>query len=69
MPTVSTISLLILFFNRKEFLVAVLLVNSIKINLKGCLWDFPGGAVVRNLPANTGDARDMSLIPGSRRYS
>ena len=26
---------------------------------------FPGGAVVKNLPANTGDTRDMGLIPGS----
>ena len=31
--------------------------------LKKQLWkDFPGGAVVKNLPCNTGD---MSLIPGS----
>ena len=28
---------------------------------------FPGGAVVKNLPASTGDARDMDLIPGSGR--
>ena len=28
---------------------------------------FQGGAVVKNPPANTGDARDMGLIPGSRR--
>ena len=26
---------------------------------------FPGDAVVKNLPANTGDTRDMGLIPGS----
>ena len=25
---------------------------------------FPGGAVVKNLPANAGDVRDMGLIPG-----
>ena len=24
---------------------------------------FPGGAVIKNLPANAGDARDMGLIP------
>ena len=29
--------------------------------------DFPGGVVVKNLPANTGDARDAGSIPGSRR--
>ena len=25
-------------------------------------WGFPGGAVVKNLPANEGDARDLGLI-------
>ena len=29
---------------------------------------FPGGAVVNNLPANAGDARDMGSIPGLGRY-
>ena len=28
---------------------------------------FPGGIVVKNLPANEGDARDVCLIPGSGR--
>ena len=28
---------------------------------------FPGGTVVKNPPANTGDARDASLIPGLGR--
>ena len=27
---------------------------------------FPGGLVVKNLPANAGDTRDMGSIPGSR---
>ena len=27
--------------------------------------DFPGGTVVKNLPVNAGDARDMGSIPGS----
>ena len=31
------------------------------------MWGFPGGAVVKNPPANAGDARDMGLIPGSGR--
>ena len=26
---------------------------------------FPGGAVIKNPPANVGDARDMGSIPGS----
>ena len=29
---------------------------------------FPDGAVLKNLPANEGDTRDMHLILGSRRY-
>ena len=28
---------------------------------------FPGGASVKNLPANAGDTRNMGLIPGSGR--
>ena len=28
---------------------------------------FPGGTVVKNLPANTGDTRDAVSIPGSGR--
>ena len=28
---------------------------------------FPGGAVVKNLPANAGDTGDSGLIPGSTR--
>ena len=36
--------------------------------IKFCIrWDFPGGAVVKNLPANAGDTRDLGLIPGSQR--
>ena len=27
---------------------------------------FPAGLVVKNLPANAGDTRDVGLIPGSR---
>ena len=29
---------------------------------------FPGGTVVKNLPANARDARDMGSIPGLGRY-
>ena len=28
---------------------------------------FPGGTVVKNLPADSGDKRDAGLIPGLRR--
>ena len=29
--------------------------------------DFPGGSVVKNLPASAGDAGDLGLIPGLGR--
>ena len=29
---------------------------------------FPGGSVVKNPPANAGDAGDMGSIPGSGRF-
>ena len=32
-------------------------------------WGFPGDSVVKKLPANAGDARDMDSIPGSGRSS
>ena len=30
-------------------------------------WGFPGGAVVKNLPANTGDAEDLGSVTESGR--
>ena len=38
--------------------------NCGEVNIKG---GFPGGAVVKNLPANAGDTRDTVSIPGSGR--
>ena len=34
-----------------------------------CVQSFPGGAVIKNPPANAGDARDADSIPGSERSS
>ena len=31
------------------------------------LWGFPGGTVIKNMPANAGDTRDMGSMPGSGR--
>ena len=31
------------------------------------MWGFPGGSVVKNLPANAGDTGDLGSIPGSGR--
>ena len=36
--------------------------------IKFCItWDFPGGTVVKNLPANAGDTGDLSSILGLGR--
>ena len=32
-----------------------------------CLAGFPGGSVVKNLPANAGDAKNVGSLPGSGR--
>ena len=32
------------------------------------VWDFPGGSVVKNPPANAADTGDMGWIPGLGRY-
>ena len=31
------------------------------------IWGFPSGLVIKNLPANAADARDMGSIPGLGR--
>ena len=41
--------------------------KKIAINSSHFTSSFPGGAVVKNLPANAGDKRDIGLIPGSGR--
>ena len=33
------------------------------------IWGFPGGTVVKNPPANAGDARDAGSVPELRRFS
>ena len=38
-----------------------------RVNVLHIIWGFPGGAVVKNLPTNAGDARDMGSIPGLGR--
>ena len=50
------------FHGKSFFLVALI---SPPLNFLG----FPGGSVVKNPPANTGDSGDMGSIPGSGRSS
>ena len=39
------------------------------VKLIGGFWGFPGGTVVKNLPAHARDARDLGSIPGWGRSS
>ena len=41
--------------------------SRVKIKLNYSTYNFPGSAVVKNLPADAGDTRDSSLSPGLRR--
>ena len=41
--------------------------NLIKFTHTNTLMGFPGGSVVKNTPANAGDAGDTGLISGLRR--
>ena len=41
--------------------------RSFEVALCATLEGFPGDAVVKNPPADSGDARDADLIPGSER--
>ena len=59
--------LLTIFFNSHPRLM--------KIKTKINKWDlsklnegFPGGTVVKNLPANAGDAKDVGSMPESGRF-
>ena len=40
-----------------------------KVMNLGSIWGFPDAVVVKKLPANTGDARVVGLIPGLGRTS
>ena len=37
------------------------------ISISLCIYGLPGGSVIKNLPANTGDAGDTGLISRSHR--
>ena len=49
--------------------ILLLLLLYLYFKLGGGYLGFPGGAVVKNSPANAGDARDMGSIPRSGRSS
>ena len=45
---------------------AKVIVNGKNNTIYTITWGFPGAAVIKNPPANAGDARDSSSISGSR---
>ena len=49
------------FFTHCFCICEVTLLKFLYSNFKG---GFPGGSVVKNLPANAGDSEDVDLIPG-----
>ena len=52
----------------KESTLSYVLIQQTFIkHLLGTRWGFPGGVVVKNPTANSGDARDTGSIPGSGR--
>ena len=42
-------------------------VTSVTVYMCVCVLGFPGGSMVKNLPASAGDTRDMGSVPGSGR--
>ena len=53
--------------NEKHIISNAVVMQTI-LSWVACSWGFPGGRVVKNPPANAGDARKVSLIPGSGRF-
>ena len=53
--------------NEKHIISNADLVMQTILSWVACSWGFPGGRVVKNPPANAGDARKVRLIPGSGR--
>ena len=59
-------------WGRKESDMTERLLSLLRSNSNQNMWSnpyvgFAGGAVVKDLPANVGDARDMGLISGSAK--
>ena len=50
-----------------EIYISICLSICLSIYLSIYIYIFPGGSVVKNLPANAGDVGDLDLIPGSER--
>ena len=56
-----------MFLNNYIFMIPVVLF-ALRITIRYSTYlGFPGGTVVKNPPANAGDARDVGSIPGSGR--
>ena len=55
----------------QRFYVGIFIMFYIFLCILGCFYilGFPGGSVLKNLPANAGDAEDVNSIPGSGKSS
>ena len=53
----------------QRFYVGIFITFYIFLCILGCFYilGFPGGSVLKNLPANAGDAEDVGSVPGSGR--
>ena len=53
----------------QRFYMGIFIMFYIYFCILGCfnILGFPGGSVVKNLPANAGDAEDVSSFPGLKR--
>ena len=68
---INIINTLMLYIKLKEWILRILIIRkTFFFPFYLYLYEimgFPCGAIVKNLPANAGDARDMGSIPESRR--
>ena len=60
----KTLHLKFFYIQKTVLKISLLKSNSGEVVVKG----FAGGSMVKNLPANAGDAREVGLIPGLGRF-
>ena len=56
------------FVISQSYRLVILKLLNVSFRIVQICMGFPGGSVVKNTPANAGDARGMGLIPGLGRH-